>query len=137
MALLHLYQGNPTAGGTDGTEISSGTENAPVTITLDASKAETKAAKIAVRCDANYSIEGGVAISFTGTNAGKWQVAADDGYTNATALANASWASSVTLSGVAATNKCFWVKATSATSELPANDRSVDVLAEGLVVAAE
>lgn len=137
MALMHLYKDNPTAGGTDGTEISSGTESAPVTITLDASRGESKAAKCAVRCDANYSIEGGVAISFTGTNADKWQVAADNGYTNATALTSASWQSSVTLNNVAATNVIFWVKASSAASELPQNDRSVDLIAEGLVVAAE
>lgn len=137
MALLHLYGGNVTAGGTDGTELSSGTESSPVTITLDSSKAESKAAKLALRCDANYSLESGAVVSFTGTNADKWQCALDNGYTSDTALTSASWASSVTVTGVAATNRIFWVKATSATNELPQNDRSVDVAAEGLVVAAE
>lgn len=137
MALLHLYKDNPTAGGTDGTELSSGTENAPVTITLDASKAETKCAKLAVRCDTGYAIEGDVAISFVGTNASKWQAAVDNSYTSATALSSATWASTITLSNVGAANVCFWVMASSLTSELPANDRTVDVLAEGLVVAAE
>ena len=137
MALMHLYMNNPTAGGTDGTEVSSGTESAPITITLDASKAESKAAKCAVRCDANYSLEGGAAVSFSGTNADKWQCAIDNGYTSDTALTSADWSSSVTVASVASTNRVFWVKAMSATSELPQNDRSVDVVVEGLVVAAE
>lgn len=137
MALIHIYAGNPTAGGTDGTEVSSGTESAPITLTLDASKAESKAAKCGVRCDSGYSIEGGAAVSFSGTNTDKWSAALDNGYTSATALTAADWASSVTLSGVAATNVIFWVKATSDRTENPQNDRTVDVNVEGLVVSAE
>ena len=55
---LHIYYGNPTAGYTDGTEASSGTELSPISVTLDASQSEAKAVKCAVRCDTGYYIEG-------------------------------------------------------------------------------
>lgn len=134
---LRLYMNNPTAGGVDGTEISSGDETLPLSITLDASQAETKAVKVAVRCDGGFLIEGNTTIYFEGTNAAKWQVATDDNYTDAeTAINLAQWADTITIANVAATNKIFWVKATSSTDENPQNDRSVKLVAEGLVVAA-
>lgn len=134
---LKIYMNNPTATGIDGTEISSGDDTLPLSITLDASQAETKAAKCAVRCDSGYQIEGDTDIYFEGTNAAKWQVAADDNYANAeTALNMAVWSSTLTIANVAATNKIFWVKATSSTDENPQNDRSTKLTAEGLVVAA-
>lgn len=138
MAHLHLYMNNPTVGGVDGTEISSGTETLPLSLTLDASQAETKAAKVAVRCDSGYQVDGDTSIYFEGTNAAKWQVAADDEYEDVeTALAMAQWASTLTISNVAATNKIFWVKATSSETEDPQNDRTTDLIAEGLVIATE
>lgn len=135
---LRLYMSNPTAGGVDGTEISSGTETLPLSLTLDASQAESKAAKCAVRCDTGYLVEGNTEIYFEGTNAAKWRVAEDANYADATtALTMADWATGLTIAGVSATNTVFWVKAGSSTSEDPQNDRTVDVIAEGLVVAAE
>ena len=135
---LRLYMNNPAASGVDGTEISSDTETLPLSIILDASKAESKAAKVAVRCDSGFLIEGDVDIYFEGTNASKWQVAADDNFTDANnALIMGSWSSTLTLANVAATNKIFWVKASSSVGENPQNDRTVDLIAEGLVVAAE
>lgn len=134
---LRLYMNNPTVGLTDGTEISAGDETLPINLTLDANQSESKAAKVAVRCDAGYLIEGDTKISFEGTNAAKWQVAPDDSYSDAdTALTMAVWGSTLTLSAVAATNIVFWVKATSTAGEDPQNDRTVDIVAEGLVVAA-
>ncbi len=135
---LRLYMNNPTDGGADGTEISSGDETLPLSVTLDANQSESKALKVAVRCDSGYLVEGDTEIYFEGTNASKWQVAADDSYTDAdNALDMAVWSSTLTLSNVAATNTVFWVKATSTSGEDPQNDRSVDLIAEGLVVAAE
>ena len=134
---LRLYMNNPTAGGVDGTEISSNDETLPLNIVLNSSTAESKATKVAVRCDSGYLIEGDTEIYFEGTNASRWQVAADNGYTDAaTALEFAIWNSTLTLSNVTATNTVFWVKATSVSNEDPQNDRSVDLIAEGLVVAA-
>ncbi len=137
MAHIHLYMNNPTAGSTDGTEISSNDNTLPLTLILDASTAENKAVKVAVRCDTGYEVEGDTTIYFEGTNAAKWQVAEDDDFTSSTALTNALWTSTLTISNVAATNKVFWVKASSATTENPQNDRTVKLVAEGFVVSTE
>ena len=60
---LHIYTNNPTAGGVDGTEVSSGTGLSPITVSLDASKEETQAVKCALRCDTGFKIDGEVAVS--------------------------------------------------------------------------
>ena len=133
---LHIYFGNVTAGMRDGTEASSGTELAPISVTLDASQSESKAVKCAVRCDTGYYIEGNTTITKIGTNADKWKVAADDSYTDAAdALANATWLDTISLANVDSYNVIFWVKAMSDSTESPQNDTSVDLQAEGLVVA--
>lgn len=135
---LHLYMNNPTAGEIDGTEISSGDDTLPLSVTLDASQSEAKALKVAVRCDSGFLIDGDTSIYFEGTNASKWKVAADDDYADAaTALTYGVWDNTLTLAGVASTNVVFWVKVTSTSGEDPQNDRSVDLIAEGLVIAAE
>ena len=133
---LHIYYGNVTAGSKNGTEASSGTELSPISVTLDASISEAKAVKCAVRCDMGYYIEGDTTITKIGTNAAKWKVALDDFYSDAAdALANATWLDTIALSGVTDVNKIFWVKAMSDSTESPQNDTSVDLQAEGLVVA--
>ena len=135
---LHLYMNNPTAGEIDGTEISSNDDTLPLSVTLDASQSEEKALKVAVRCDSGFLIDGDTSIYFEGTNASKWKVSADDDYADtATALTYGVWEATLTLTGVADTNVVFWVKATSTSGEDPQNDRSVDLIAEGLVIAAE
>ena len=133
---LHIYFGNVTSGMRDGTEASSGTELSPISVTLDASQSEAKAVKCAVRCDTGYYIEGNTTITKIGTNTAKWKVAEDNSYTDAAdALANATWLDSITLANVVDVNTIFWVKATSDSTESPQNDTSVDLQAEGLVVA--
>ena len=133
---LHIYYGNPTANSTDGTEASSGTELSPISVTLDASQSEAKAVKCAVRCDTGYYIEGNTTITKIGTNAAKWKVAEDNNYTDAAdALANATWLDTIALANVDSYNVIFWVKAMSDSTESPQNDTSVDLQAEGLVVA--
>ena len=133
---LHIYYGNPTAGSTDGTEASSGTEPSPISVTLDASKEEQKAVKCAVRCDSGYYIEGSTAIKFVGDGSEKWRAAVDNNYADEdAALKKASWQETLALDGVTDKNTIFWVKATSSKEEKPQNDTSVDIQAEGLVVA--
>ena len=133
---LHIYFGNVTAGMRDGTEASSGTELSPISVTLDASQSEAKAVKCAVRCDTGYYIEGNTTITKIGTNAAKWKVAEDNNYTDAAdALANATWLDTIALANVDSYNVIFWVKAMSDSTESPQNDTSVDLQAEGLVVA--
>ncbi len=133
---LHIYYGNPTAGSTDGTEASSGTELSPISVTLDASKEESKAVKCAVRCEQGYYIEGNTTIKFVGDSAGKWRAATDDNYADeASALSKGAWQETISVSGVTDKNVIFWAKATSSKEEKPQNDTSVDIQAEGMVVA--
>ena len=81
-------------------------------------------------------IEGNTTITKIGTNAAKWKVAEDNSYTDAAAaLANATWLDTITLANVDSYNVIFWVKAMSDSTESPQNDTSVDLQAEGLVVA--
>ena len=134
MSSIHLYMNNPTAGTTDGTEISSGDESLPLTLALDASKAESGAAKCAVRCDSGYSIEGGATVHAIGASSDTWTFSADNSYTDATdALTNASWQPQIILPNVASTNVIFWAKATTTTATSPMNDWTVDIVAEGKV----
>ena len=134
---LHIYTNNPTAGGVDGTEASSGTGLSPISVTLDASKAESAAVKCAVRCDEGYKIDGDVTVSLKGTTADKWQLAVDGEYAdNAAALSDAAWADSIKLADVAAGNVVFWAKAMSSEDEAPQKDTSVTIEATGKVVVA-
>lgn len=138
MSQIHIYMHNPTAGEVDGTEISGGDETLPLTLTLDASKAESGAAKCAVRCDSGYSLSGGATIYATGTNSDTWTFSADNSYTSASdAMIFGSWQPQIVIQDVDDTNKIFWAKATTTTQTTTMNDRTVDIVAEGLVVVAE
>ena len=132
--LLHIYMNNPTKGSTDGTEVSSGTELAPISVLLDAGKSEEKAVKCAVRCESGFCIDGELAIKFVGDHADKWKVASNNGYTVETALESAEWKDVISLQNVRDTNTVFWVKALSSADEKPQQDVSVDIQAEGLLV---
>ena len=138
MSIMHFYMNNPTAGTTDGTEISNGTETLPLTLTLDASQEEAKAAKCAIRCNSGYSVEGGASIYGSGTNSAKWQFAIDNNYSTAEdALTFATWQDTIVVDNVGASNVIFWAKASSTSLESPANDRSVDIIGAGLIVSTE
>ena len=132
--LLHIYMNNPTAESTDGTEVSSGTELAPISVLLDAGKGEQKAVKCAVRCESGFHIDGALTVKFVGGHADKWKVATDNKYTAETALESAEWKDSISLSNVADKNTVFWVKVISTADEKPQQDTSVDIQAEGLLV---
>ena len=138
MAKMHFYMNNPTAGTTDGTEISNNTNVLPLTLTLDASQEQTGVAKCAIRCDSGYSISGGASIYGSGDNSAKWQFALDNDYADSdTALTFATWADSIVADGVSSVNSIFWAKATSSSLESPQNDRTVKINGAGLVVVAE
>ena len=132
--LLHIYMNNPTEGGKDGTEVSSGTELSPISVLLDAGKAEEKAVKCAVRCESGFHIDGTLTVKFVGDHADKWKVAMDHNYTTDTVLTAADWKDVISLQNVRDTNTVFWVKALRTTDEVPQHDSSVDIQAEGLLV---
>lgn len=131
---LHIYTNNPTEGSKDGTEVSSGTELAPISVLLDAGKSEEKVVKCAVHCESGFRIDGELTIKFVGDHADKWKVAMDHNYTTDTVLTAADWKDEIALSGVGTVNVIFWVKATSSSDEQPQSDVSVDLQAEGLLV---
>ena len=132
--LLHIYMNNPTEGGKDGTEVSSGTQLAPISVLLDAGKGEQKGVKCAVRCESGFHIDGTLTVKFVGDHADKWKVAMDHNYTTDTVLTVADWKDEIALSGVGTVNVIFWVKAMSSSDEQPQSDVSVDLQAEGLLV---
>lgn len=135
MAKIHFYMNNPTAGDTDGTEISNNTNVLPLTLTLDASKEESKAAKCAICCDSCYSISGGVSIYSSGDNSAKWQFALDNNFADSnTALTFATWQDSIVAENVGSANVIFWARASSTSLESPQNDRTVKINGSGLVV---
>ena len=81
-------------------------------------------------------IEGSTTIKFVGDGSAKWRAAADDNYADeAAALKKANWQEMLALDRVTDKNTIFWVKASSNKEEKPQNDTSVDIQAEGLVVA--
>ena len=131
---INIYAGNPTSGGTDGTQVSTdGANTSPITVTLDASKAESAKIKCAIRCETGYNVVGDVSIAPTGTNAAKWAVAYDSTATADTAPDDSKFGATATISNVAVTNVIFWVKATSSTDEDPSNDTTVKILATGKI----
>lgn len=131
---INIYAGNPTSGGTDGTQVSTdGANTSPITATLDASKSEITTVKCAIRCETGYKAVGDVTITPTGTNASKWSVAYDSTATADTAPDNSKFGASTTIPGVEAANVIFWVKATSSTDEDPSNDTTVKIQATGKI----
>jgi len=130
---IHVYQGNPTAGGTNGTQVSENTGLAPVSVgPLNATDNEESGdIKLAVRCDAGYATVGDVTVTPTGTTANKWALAPDNA---GAAGVYEAYGAALTITGpVTAVNKLFWVKAKATSDEPdPVNDASVD-----LVVTAE
>ena len=147
MANIRIYNGTVTAAGTDGTAVSEGTGTNPITASLivDSTNGASAAVKCAIRCDSGYTTSGSTLIKtvtesngsysdYSGTNV---QLAADNSYADAAAaLSGATWANSLTLSGVGATNKIFWVKFNAAAASNPANDDSVKIYYNATVSAA-
>lgn len=84
----HIYMNNPTAGAADGTQVSEDrAQTSPLSVVLNASSAETKVIKCAIRCIDGYKTAGnttitrkywdGSAYKDTGGNISKWQFAPD------------------------------------------------------------
>lgn len=119
-AFLNLYAGNPTAGGTDGTAISTdGAQTAPLTMTLDASQNETKKAKIGIRCESGYQAMAGTVIQDYNDTSDCWKFSLTE---------NGTFADSITLaSGIDTGNTIFWAQASSSSLESPTRDTSVSI----------
>ena len=130
---IKIYKGTVTAGGTDGTLVSSGTGLNPIesgAIKVPASDyQEGSWIKLAVRCDNGYetvedtsrhariSIEDSAGVTY-------WQLAPDD---SGQAGTPEDWGDPLDfLTKIGDTNTIFWARARVAYTEEPANDASVD-----------
>lgn len=116
--LLNIYTGEVTEGGVDGTEVSSqATFTAPVTVTLDGEQNESQTVTCAVRAVDGYQTAGVVTIE---------DVSDTDDRVKLSWQSNKNFADRITTTDViGATNKLFYVKFSSADTELPTLDRSV------------
>ena len=130
---IKIYKGNPTAGGTDGTLVSSGTGLNPIESGAikvpESGYTEGSWIKLAVRCDTGYetvedsarhariSIENSAGVTL-------WQLAPDNAGSAGTPE---DWGDPLDfLTKIGATNTIFWARARVAYTEEPANDASVD-----------
>ena len=78
MAYIHVYM-TPTAGGTDGTQVSEGTGLQPISVTLNATNnEESTPIKLALCCDSDFQTNGNITISLVGTTQAKWALAPDN-----------------------------------------------------------
>lgn len=145
--LIKFYDGTVTKGGTDGDEISEGTNSKPLTFTLNAAENESACAKVAVRCKTGYSTYGDTRICAyhfngkgyepTGGSVNKWSFAMDNNYADANdALKSATWTDSITIKdAITDKNTVFWVKASSDSTEAPQNDISTALFCSAVIKA--
>lgn len=142
--MINLYMNAPVAGQQNGTLISQDmAQTAPLSITLKAG--EVKAVKVAVRCDSGYqAAEAAISFNYyngsgyevSSGNTSKWKLAVDDEFASeADALDNGNWASSITINNVADTNKTFWVKFEAGENATPENDSHIGICVKATVEA--
>ncbi len=126
MALINIYNGNPTAGATDGVAVSSGNYNNPVSFTLNAANAETAVQTLAIRCNSGYQTSGNTTLADEGDTLDrvKFGLTASGPWTDKLVL----------LDTITDVNKLIYVKASSSADELPQLDRSVSIKVTATVV---
>lgn len=125
---INLYMNNPTAGGTDGTAISTdGTYTSPLTVSLDAAINESKTVKLAVRTQTGYTTTGSTTISDNGDTNDHWKLCLTE---------NGTFTDSITISNaITDVNTVFYAKASSADTEVPSTDRSVSLRVAATIAA--
>lgn len=135
---INVYTGNPSAGKTDGTQVSTNNEEtSPIEISLSADSDTSGVAKCAIRCEPGFKTHGGTVISFIGGTASKWKIAKDAGYSDSSdAASKATFEDTITVSDVIGeTNVIFWVQASATSDEKPSKDISVNLCVQTTVVA--
>ena len=117
---INVYQGNPTAVGTDGTVVSTdGAQTAPIVVTLDAAQNESKKVKLALRCESGYETAGLTTIQDVNDTNDNWKFSLTE---------NGTYSDSITISDtIGTTNFIFWAQASSSSDESPTRDTSVSI----------
>ena len=119
--MIHIYKNNPTAGGTDGSLVSEGTNGNPIIIgPLEASKnEESTPLTLGIRCDGGYATAANTVITPIGETANMWALSLDK-------VTWQSYGAPLTITNfINATNTLIYCKAKTASSENPLNDISV------------
>jgi hypothetical protein len=140
---IRIYKDSPTAGGTNGTLVSTGTGASPIEsgyiLAPGSDYTEGEWIKLALRCQSGYktveasSRHARVTIEDS-THVTKWQLAPDNAGTPGTPM---SWGASLDFaSEIGATNTIFWARARVQTGEGAANDTSVDIEVNAALAAA-
>lgn len=135
---LKIYNGNITQDQKDGAAVSEGSFDNPIQFNLNVTNEQTGYVKLAIRCDEGYEAEGGVALSVKGktedssANAPRYQLCLDNDY-DVTAIRSATFADTLSISGLGDTNKLFWLKCTSSKDEKPSIDKGCVLHAVGTV----
>lgn len=114
---INVYKNNPTAGGTDGTAVSTdGIFTAPISFVLDASQNESQTQKLAIRTKEGYITSGTTTISDNNDTNDRLKLSWTENGTFADSISTANSISSV--------NTIFYAQASSANTENPQTDRS-------------
>lgn len=120
-----IYAGNPTAGGTDGVEVSdSGTLTAPVSATVE--RGESATVTCAVRCATGYIALATIATATRGSGgtytAGcDWMKVSTDG---------TNWQDSIQIDDIVDANVLFYVKLTGGSTAGTVSNGALRLLAE-------
>lgn len=102
---INIYQGDPTAGETDGVLVGSGDEDNPIAVTLNASQNEVKTIKLAVRCNNGFQTYGDTVIRDMNDANDRWKFAL---------LENGDFSDEITINSVIDTvNTIFYGRASS------------------------
>ena len=127
-AYINIYKNNPTAGGTDGTVVSTGgAYTDPVTVSLNAANNESRTVKLAIRCESGFTTSGNTVIADSGDANDRWKLS--------TSGDDDTWADSITIATpIGTTNTVFWAKASSSDTESPALDRSVGIQVSATII---
>lgn len=125
---INVYKNNPTAGGTDGTAISTnGNFTAPLNFTLDASIGESAVQKCAIRTEAGYTTSGTTTITDYNDTNDRLKLCWTENGTFADSISTAN--------AITDENTIFYVQAGSSTAESPTTDRGISIKVSCVVAA--
>jgi len=117
---INVYMNNPTAGGTDGTAVSTGGDfTAPISFSLDASQNESQTLQLGIRTQTGYTTTGTTVIQDSGDTNDRLKLCWTSDGTFADSISTASAITDV--------NTIFYARASSDSTETPKTDRSISL----------
>lgn len=121
---INVYKNNPTAGGLDGTTVSTdGMWTAPISFVLDASQNESQTLKLGIRTESGY-VGMSVVISDQNDTNDRLKLCLTE---------NDTFADSLSIGSVSDVNTIFYAKATSSSVENPKTDRSASFVVNAVI----